>query len=122
MSYSPIYLRFLNLTQVITGELATSNLDLTALRLLEAVAVAYEKGSPLTVTNAMELKTIASPATLHRKLDALREADLVEQKFEVKNRRTKFLIPTHAAGKYFEQMGKALISATKQHPSEQLHL
>ena len=114
MRHSQIYLRFLHLTQAISGELPSSSVDFSALRLLEAVAVAYAKGSPLTVTNAMELNTIASPATLHRKLDALREAGLVEQEFEGKNRRTKYLVPTQSASKYFEQMGKALVTATKQ--------
>ncbi len=114
MNYSPIYLRFLNLTQAITGELAASNIDLTALRLLEAVAVAYAKGTPFTVTNAMELNTIASPATLHRKLDMLREAGLIDQVFEGTNRRTKYLSPTKAANQYFDRMGKALEQAAKQ--------
>lgn len=117
MSHSQIYLRFLHLTQAISGELPTSNVDFHALRLLEAIAVAYAQCSPLTVTNAMELNIIASPATLHRKLDALREAGLVEQEFEGKNRRTKYLVLTQAASNYFEQMGKALVSATKQLPS-----
>ncbi len=115
MSHSQIYLRFIHITQAISGELLTSNVDSASLRLLEAVAVAYTQGSPLTVTNAMELKNIASPATLHRKLDALREAGLVEQEFEGKNRRTKYLVPTQAACKYFEKMGRALVTAIK-HP------
>ena len=114
MSNSQIYLRFLHLTQAISGELPTSNVDFSALRLLEAIAVAKAQGSPLTVTNAMELNTLASPATLHRKLDALLEAGLVEQEFEGKNRRTKYLVPTQSASKYFEQMGRALVTAIKR--------
>jgi len=114
MSHSQIYLRFIHLTQAISGDLPTFNVDSAALRLLEAVAVAYTQGSPLTVTNAMRLTNIASPATLHRKLDALREAGLVAQEFEGKNRRTKYLVPTAQASKYFEQLGKALIFASAQ--------
>jgi DNA-binding MarR family transcriptional regulator len=114
MSHSQIYLRFLHLTQAISGELSSSSVDFSALRLLEAVAVAYAKGSPFTVTNAMELNTIASPATLHRKLDALREAGLIDQVFEGTNRRTKYLSPTKAAAQYFDRMGKALEQAAKQ--------
>ena len=42
----------------------------------------------------MTLNNIVSPATLHRKLDELREGGLIEQSFEGKNRRTKYLVPT----------------------------
>ena len=41
---------------------------------------------------------------MHRKLDELREGGLIEQTFEGKNRRTKFLVPTKAANVYFDRM------------------
>jgi DNA-binding MarR family transcriptional regulator len=113
MVQSPPFLRFLHLTQAIAGEWTASNLDFTALRLLETVAIAHDQGKSMTVTEGMNLAFIASPATLHRKLDQLREAGFIEFVFEGKNRRTKFLIPTDSAGKYFEKMGKALTSALK---------
>ena len=106
-----VYLRFLNLTQTITGDF--EGVDLTALRLLETIAVTHTQGKPLTVTDAMALSAIASPATLHRKLDALREAGLIDQVFEGSNRRTKYLSPTNAAAKYFDSMGKAMTTALK---------
>jgi len=112
MANSSVYLRFLNLSHAINDDIA--GVDLSAIRLLEEIAVAHANGSPLTVTNAMELSSIASPATLHRKLDTLREAGLIDQVFEGTNRRTKYLSPTKAAAKYFESMGKALEQATRQ--------
>jgi len=111
MANSPVYLRFLNLSQAIASEF--EGLDLTALRLLETIAVAHTQGKPLTVTDAMSLSAIASPATLHRKIDALREAGLIDQIFEGTNRRTKYLAPTKAAAKYFDSMGKAMTTALK---------
>jgi DNA-binding MarR family transcriptional regulator len=113
MNKSSVYLRFLNLAHTIQGDFAESAIDLTALRLLEAIAVAHAQSSPLTVTDAMALSAIASPATLHRKLDALREAGFIEQEYEGKNRRTKYLVTTENTAKYFEQMGKALVLAAK---------
>ena len=55
--------------------------------------------------------TTSCPATLHRKLDELREGGLIEQTFEGKNRRTKFLVPTKAANAYFDRMSGAMQSA-----------
>ena len=65
----------------------------------------------LTVSQAIALNKIASPATLHRKLDELREGGLIEQSFEGKNRRTKYLVPTKEADSYFSKMSKAITSA-----------
>lgn len=36
----------------------------------------------------MALSAIASPATLHRKLNALREAGYIDQEYKARNRRT----------------------------------
>jgi DNA-binding MarR family transcriptional regulator len=113
MSSRPIFLRFLHLTQAISGEWTASNLDFTALRLLEELAIAHSQGESMTVTEAMNLGFIASPATLHRKLDQLREAGYIDFSFKGTNRRTKFLAPTEIAEKYFENMGKALLTALK---------
>ncbi len=115
MRNSSTFLRFLHLTQAIASQWGNSKLDLTALRLLEIVAVTHYQGKPLTVTDAMSLGFIASPATLHRKLDQLRETGFINLAFEGKNRRTKFIIPTSSAGKYFEQMGDALVLASTSH-------
>jgi hypothetical protein len=41
----------------------------------------------------------------------LREGGLIEQIFEGKNRRTKFLVPTKAANAYFDRMSGAMQSA-----------
>ena len=65
----------------------------------------------MTVTEVMALSDIASPATIHRKLDELRELGLIEQVFEGKNRRTKYLVPTKLANIYFEKMSEAMTGA-----------
>jgi len=111
MVKSPPFLRFLHLTQAIAGEGTASTLDFTALRLLETLAIAHAHGESMTVTEAMNLDSIASPATLHRKLDALREAGFIEFVFEGKNRRTKYLVPTSNADRYFDKLGDALVIA-----------
>ena len=86
-------------------------MDLDAKKLLETIAVRHSQGKPLTVTEAMAMSHIASPATIHRKLDVLREIGMIDTQFEGTNRRTKFLVPTKAANAYFDRMSGAMQSA-----------
>jgi Fe2+ or Zn2+ uptake regulation protein len=111
METKQIYLRFLNLIHALEGEAHAPVMDLDAKKLLEMIAVRHEQKKPLTVTEAMALGSIASPATIHRKLDQLRELGMIDTVFEGKNRRTKYLVPTQASHDYFESIGKAMQAA-----------
>ena len=109
---SKLYLRFLRIARAVEIQnTPIKNIDSTALLLLNEIAVQHLDGKNITVTQAMLLSNIASPATVHRKLDELREAGLIEQVFEGKNRRTKYLVPTKEADSYFAKMSKAITSA-----------
>jgi len=109
---SQLYLRFLNFARAVDiQKTPVKNIDSTALLLLNEIAVQHLDGKNITVTQAMLLSNIASPATVHRKLDELREAGLIEQVFEGKNRRTKYLVPTKEADSYFAKMSKAITNA-----------
>ncbi len=105
-------MRFLRIARdVDVQKTPVKNIDSTALLLLNEIAVQHHEGKNITVTQAMLLSNIASPATVHRKLDELREAGLIEQVFEGKNRRTKYLVPTKEADSYFAKMSKAITNA-----------
>lgn len=117
MSNTSIYLRFINLTHAVSSEWEDAGIDLLALRLLEAIALAHNQGAPLTVTDAMALNAIASPATMHRKLTRLIEGGLIEQTFAGKNRRTKYLVLTKNSDKYFEKLGNAIVIASTSRPT-----
>jgi len=107
-----LYLRFLRIARdVDVQKTPVKNIDSTALLLLNEIAVQHHEGKNITVTQAMLLSNIASPATVHRKLDELREAGLIEQVFEGKNRRTKYLVPTKEADSFFAKMSKAITNA-----------
>jgi len=109
---SQLYLHFLRLAQVVEAQnTAVKNIDSNALLLLNEIAVQHFVGKTLTVSQAMALKKLASPITIHNKLCELREAGLIDQLFEGKNRRTKFLKPTKVADSYFGMMSKAITSA-----------
>ena len=108
-----VYLRFLALAGAIEKGLFEET-DAVAMSLLELIGVAADKGRPLTVTQAMSLAQLASPATLHRKIVQLIEAGYVEQCFEGKNRRTKYLVPTDKVDKYYAKLGELLMSVSEQ--------
>jgi Fe2+ or Zn2+ uptake regulation protein len=111
MDSKHIYLRFLNLIHALDGGANAPAMDLDAKKLLEVIAVRHSAEKPLTVTDAMALNTIASPATIHRKLDQLRELGMIDTVFEGKNRRTKYLVPTQMAHDYFNQVGQVMQQA-----------
>ena len=115
MNSKQIYMRFLNLIHALDGDANAPHMDLDAKKLLEVVSVRHDLGKPLTVTDAMALGQIASPATIHRKLDQLRELGMIDTVFEGKNRRTKYLVPTQAAQDYFDAVGRAMKEAVAQH-------
>jgi DNA-binding transcriptional ArsR family regulator len=104
------YLRFLSLVDAIDSS-SVSSVDETSKYLLQLIALRHAQGNALTVTEAMVMSAVASPATIHRKLDALREAGLITQIFEGKNRRTKYLVPTPVADAYFAKLGEVMNSA-----------
>jgi DNA-binding transcriptional ArsR family regulator len=110
------YLNFLKLSEIINSKFSGMEIDSTAVKLLEMIAVSYSSEKALNVTEAMHLSSIGSQATLHRKINDLREHGLISLVHEGKNRRTKYLVPSAKANKHFDQlskvMGKALQTAT----------
>lgn len=98
------YMNFLELSNAIEF-----NCDPSCIKLLEAIAFAESKDAPLTVMKAMSFDSIASPATMHRRLDLLREAGYVEHEFKGKNRRTKYLVTTERTKTYFKALEQCLV-------------
>jgi len=82
METKKIYMRFLNLLHAIEGGENAPEMDLEAKKLLEVIAVQESNKTPLTVTAAMNLGHIASPATIHRKLDVLRELGMIDTVYD----------------------------------------
>ncbi len=111
MNSKDIYVRFLTLLQTLQAKELGDKLDSTAEKLLETITIQYGKQQTLTVTECMELSSIASPATIHRKLDELRILGWIEFTFEGANRRTKYLVPSAKANKYFDKVSKLMSKA-----------
>ena len=81
--------------------------DLDAQILLMQVLIAHGKKQPLNVTQAMNMKSIGSPAMLYRKINDLLQLGLLELVYEGTNRRTKYLIPTSTALNYADSLADA---------------
>lgn len=77
-------------------------------KLLGIIAIESETGKPYTVSEIMRLKNLGSPGTIHRRLETLRRAGLVHQVFKNGDRRTKYVVPTTIANKYFKNMGNVM--------------
>lgn len=100
-----VYLQFLSLVEALDHSRCNHpKLDEASKKLLEVIAVKHQQGKTMTVTDALILRQIASPATIHRKLFVLMEAGWIDLVFRGKNRRTKYILPTIAANEYFEQL------------------
>ena len=64
----------------------------------------------MTVMQTMAMQHLASPATIHRRVDVLREGLLIDMVFHKGDRRTKYLVPTELADRYFARMGELMRS------------
>jgi DNA-binding MarR family transcriptional regulator len=89
MSSRTFYLRFASLVNAINKD-AGVDLDGIPMKLLEAITEAHTAGTPLKVTDALELG-LASAATLHKKIDTLKAQSFVQIEHPEDTKRTKFL-------------------------------
>jgi len=89
-------------------------LSATAIFLLNRIAVNEYEENPMTVNQAMTIHALGSQSNLHRKLDELREAEMIEVKSVGTNRRTKYLFITQVAYDYFNIKSKAMVKAIEK--------
>ncbi len=102
------YLRLVKVVLSMENQGPFKGLDQASIKLLEVIALGELEGTPLQVTKAMELKHIASPASIHRKLEALRAQGLIDHVYEEGNQRTKFLRPTELALGHYAQISQEM--------------
>ena len=107
-----VYLKFLqNIAALEPIQLKYKDLSPTAILLLNEIAVKDFEDQPLTVTQAMGLNALGSPANLHRKLDELLDAGMISFSYNRNNRRTKYITLTQTAFGYFQTKSKAMVQA-----------
>jgi DNA-binding MarR family transcriptional regulator len=78
--------------------------------LFAIIALKHAAGQAMTVSEAMALRTLASSAALHNRIDDLREAGMICVTYKGHNRRSKFLIPTEKGMRYLQRMGQLMQS------------
>jgi DNA-binding MarR family transcriptional regulator len=61
----------------------------------------------------MELSDIASPATIHRRIEILKKAGLIKVMQTEQNHKIKFLVPTQISIDYFDKLGNLMASAIR---------
>jgi hypothetical protein len=105
------YMRFLALCHAFDQKEGLP-VDVESIRLLESIALAEQDDNCLSVTQLMALGEIASPATLHRKMELLIKANLIELRFAQGNLRTKYIHTTSLAKKYFAKRASMLAKAS----------
>ena len=102
------YLNSLNILKAVDKNAVALELDPTSKLVLEEIALGVARGELLTVTDVMRLTQIASPATLHRKLEHLINTNLVTAVFEGHNRRTKYMSLTSNGEQYFKHLSDVI--------------
>lgn len=108
------YLQFLQSVHVMTARKRLIAMEPMARELLNEVAVQHWSGTPMTVTRLMELDRIASPATLHRKMQMLLGEGLIELIVDDGNKRSKFVHLSKKGGRYFDSLSNLMAQASLQ--------
>lgn len=109
--HGQLYFQFLKLSQSVQNNDQGQGLSPTETDLLKEVVLRDFEGRAFSVSEALALKNLGSPATLHKRLQRLREAGLLSFTKEITDKRTKYLIATPLAIQYFERMGDAMQKA-----------
>lgn len=106
-----VFFRFLKLAQSIESIPTGAGLTPNEAQLLHEVALSHFEGQTLYVKQALALKELGSPATLHKRILRLRETGFLSVEHKDTDHRTKYLIVTPLAIQYFESLGLAMQKA-----------
>jgi DNA-binding transcriptional ArsR family regulator len=103
-----LYLHFLETTKQVAEQFPMKHIDPVCKLMLEEIAMGVARNQPLKVSDAIELKSIASRSTLHRKLSILTDAGLVKLVSSSLDKRTKQLTITATGMAYFAALSTAI--------------
>jgi hypothetical protein len=106
------YVRFLQFFHGMKERPTVPLLDSSEQRLLEIIAVAWQRGKPLSVTETMSVEAIGAPASVHKRLRRLRDLRLVELQSTHFAPIKKLVVPSETALNYFGELADCLHEAT----------
>lgn len=102
------YLQFLVALKKVKASHLIPELSPEESALLEELTLFWYQGEPLAVREAMLLRKLGSPSTLHRRITALKAKGLLQDQGVAENLRIKLLVPTARALVMFERFARAL--------------
>ena len=107
------YLFYLNLIKLRDERQSNAafNLDATALRLLELIALDHLNLRPSSESGLTEMKSIGSVETVRGNFELLMDLGLIEEFFIGTNNSTMYLRPTKLAIDYLASVGQSMIKA-----------
>lgn len=91
------------------------NLSPDQLALLTLIGRHWFEGSPLSVRRLMQMRELASPATVHKRLHALKNIELVDFAESAADSRKRMIVPGSKAIAYFTSASSAILQAAMQH-------
>ena len=106
------YINFVNLVKAISASDTVPKLGHMPRLILDEIALSEFQGNPLTVRQLLLNQSIASPATLHKHLMALRRQGYVYTASVAEDRRSKYLKLTAQGHQYINTLAKALVKAS----------
>jgi DNA-binding MarR family transcriptional regulator len=106
------YINFVNLVKAILEADTFPKLGHLPRLILDEIALNEFQGNPLTVRDLLSNQVIASPATLHKHLMALRRQGYVYTASVEEDRRSKYLKLTAQGHQYINTLSKALVKAS----------
>lgn len=107
-----IYLRFLQLTEVIHGKPSLPPLKPLEESILDFVARAGQANERLSVRDMMARDEFGSPAAIHGKIKSMRQKGWI-MLTDTEDARRKQIELTQAALLHFDKLSKCIVQATK---------
>jgi DNA-binding MarR family transcriptional regulator len=114
MPYTKLYFDFLRRCEKnrLSINRSCAHISSKQLVLFIEIALKHAQGQPMTVSQTMALRSIASSAALHDRIDDLREAGMIHVSYNGADRRTKYLIPSDKGHRYLTYMGALLCNTS----------
>lgn len=100
------YLEFINARDQINHRYG---IDSKSCALLRVILQAFVNEQPITVSNVIALRHIASPVTLHQGIKHLISKKLITTKSDSKDGRLKYLVPTNKAIKLYQELSALVV-------------
>ena len=109
--HTDAYLQFLGFSRSVAELHGGKLLDANHTALLDAVALNWSHGQPLSVRQAIQQAHLGSPATLHKRLSRLITNGFLSAQGVEDDRRTKWIKPTDKGLDYFHSLGMQMSKA-----------